>query len=170
MSTVTITDEQGNKVTIPQSIWSATVEEYGKKKTWPQKGDQYYVLCEEGSVSMAVRFDNDLADKGYFAYGNAYQTKAEAEAVRDRRRAEAAIRKYIRDNGLEEFEPDWSNDVHSPKHQIYYDHMQGVLSVQTKRADQTNTADMPLYSCENDALRVIRDCEAELKVLFGVKE
>lgn len=165
MSTVTITDEQGNKVTIPQSIWSATVEEYGKKKTWPRAGDCFWYLNDVGSVCKG-RFNGTFLDDKSQQFGNFFQTEAEAEAVRDRRRAEAAIRKYIRDNGLE-FEPDWTVGV-IDKYHIYRDHASAVFAIEIHQHFQL-TRD-PHFASREHAEAVIRDCNAELKVLFGVKE
>jgi len=166
MSTVTITDEQGNKVTIPQSIWSATVEEYGKKRTWPQKGDRYYALNAVGAVRSFL-YMNDPSDLALFEQGNGFAVRAEAEAVRDRRRAEAAIRKYIRDNGFE-FEPNWKSG-NIEKHRIFYDHNFRKFGTDFNGGYQLLPTG-PFFSSDHHAQQVIRDCEAELKVLFGVKE
>jgi 8-oxo-dGTP pyrophosphatase MutT (NUDIX family) len=94
-----VTDEKGNSIEVPDGIWEETVKAYAVKKSWPQDGPYFYI------DDMGIVNDDNWADCDYekqmLAYGNVYRTREEAEKVVAKRKAEAAIRRYIEENGLE---------------------------------------------------------------------
>lgn len=61
-------------------------------KEWPQVGDSYWIVDGSGDVCM-LTYGDWIGDPGAFSQGNAFRTKAEAEAERDARAVVAELRK-----------------------------------------------------------------------------
>ena len=69
----------------PTTEKCSTVE----KKEWPQEGDSYYFINSRGGTERSTYDEDENYVKQQFESGNAFQTKEEAEAVRDLRKHEA---------------------------------------------------------------------------------
>jgi len=97
--TIEITDRNKNE-------YEAFIAASQKRDAWPQIDGKYWCIDTEGEVDWSTWQDDEL-DITRQAYGNIYRTEAEALAVVEKRKAQARIDAYIRENGLE-FVPDWS--------------------------------------------------------------
>mgnify|MGYP000964189592 CR=1 FL=1 len=158
-----ITD--GNNVTeISDERWAAfEAFEKGQAKDWPQKGDRYYFADSVGKV-LEEEWIGHATDKARQEMGKIRRTAKEVEQQVAKDKAEAAIRKYIRENGLE-FQPDWQNPS-----QIKYG-FQYLYSVQkfTPECCYEHRRFSPAYvKSEDDAQQVINNCQEHLKILFDV--
>lgn len=98
--------------------------------------------------------------------GNTFLTKESAEDEFKRRAALYRIRKYIYDNYMG-FEPDWKN-LDQWKYSVNYSHKTHGFWL---TFDTWSNPGKAFYlATEEHANQVIKDCEADLKILFGVEE
>lgn len=68
---------------------SEAVNEYnstdgkGYEKPWPQKGDEFFYILDNGAISSRI-FDDDKYDCDMQDYGNLFRTEEEAIEARDK--------------------------------------------------------------------------------------
>lgn len=106
-----------------------------------------------------------------YSIGNCFKTEEEAEEALKTGwiaylQALKRLKNYIAEYGLE-FEPDWDDTC--AKHFIVYEHNTRLFSSDRYGVGFRQASSLPYFETENDAEQVIRDCEPELKILFGVK-
>lgn len=71
---------------------SETINEYnstdgkGYEKPWPQKGDEFFYILDNGAISSRI-FDDDKYDCDMQDYGNLFRTEEEATEARDKVKA-----------------------------------------------------------------------------------
>jgi len=163
MKTVTIGGETIEITDRNKNEYEAFIAASKKRDAWPQKGVAYCYIDETGQTCTTT-WDSSV-DLQYIEYGNCYRTEAEALAVVEKRKAQARIDAYIRENGLE-FVPDWENDVQS-KFGVRYNHTAKSSMVHQMLDLQCPS---PFYAAtEADANAIIAACEADLKIVLGVK-
>lgn len=154
----------GNITEITSTEWDE-FQAYKKSqaKEWPQQGCEYWFVDSEGDV---------MGDDGYSvsshidvqrtAIGNIYRTEAEAQAKVKKLKAEARIRKYIKDNGLEVAAP---TDI--VKWAMSCDSQNGRFEPAAFGA-YCYGGDNITFQCRDHAQQVIDDCTDDLKTLFGI--
>lgn len=72
-----------------------------KPKREPQEGEYYWCIDDEGGVMQRVWYSPNTRCIAHRDYGNFYLTKEEGWAVVNRRKAQAKIDAYIREQGIE---------------------------------------------------------------------
>lgn len=60
----------------------AALEEYKKKQTWPQEGDDYYFIFSDGQITCN-RYDDFPTDRNKLKIGNMFKTEEEAMFKRE---------------------------------------------------------------------------------------
>jgi hypothetical protein len=94
-----------NSKEIALAMWDTPVKDVKEKKEWPQGGDQYWFIDDDGGV-CEDDWHNGYAERNKNEYGNVFQTKEEAEAVRDLRKHESKCRFTMDD--FKDGEEHWS--------------------------------------------------------------
>ena len=81
--TATVTRYHGDEYSEETGAIEAIKKLYHR---FPQKGDEYYVVCIDSAGAHVHRhgFDDDTTDRGYRDTGNFYETEAAAQVVADR--------------------------------------------------------------------------------------
>lgn len=162
--TVTIGGETIEITARNEKEYEAFIAASQKRDAWPRKGDSYVYISNGGGVDLD-KWDCLSADYDRQAYGNIYRTEAEALAVVEKRKAQARIDAVIREKGLE-FVPDWERPSQR-KYIVFYE-----TDGERFRADEWELRQhlSPFYAAtEADANAIIAACEADLKIVLGVK-
>jgi len=129
-----------------------------QRDAWPKKGDECHIVYSDGEI-ISVRYSDGFST--HLAQGRIRPTLAEAEQLRDKEQAQARIDAVIREKGLEY---EWTG--------------QGGWGVGwNHRSDQVEAVVLhnfiyqsPFYAAtEADANAIIAACEADLKIVLGVK-
>lgn len=134
----------------------------------PEDGDEYWFIDPYGDAEASY-WGGTTTDAFCASIGNCFQSEEEAEEALKTGwvaylQALKRLKDYIAENGLE-FEPDWSS--YEDKWAVFFDHNKAAFGYDCYGVLQFSN--LPYYKTEDDALQVIRDCEPELKILFGVK-
>lgn len=79
---IVCTTSEFAKISEAVSEYNAT-DGKGYEKPWPQKGDRYFCVTEDGDVDYHVFYGNEHNCAAQ-AFGNFFRTKEEAEAARDK--------------------------------------------------------------------------------------
>jgi len=157
--TIEITDRN-------EKEYEAFIAASQKRDAWPREDNKYWYIDTEGEADWSMWQDDEL-DIARQAYGNIYRTEAEALAVVEKRKAQARIDAYIRENGLE-FVPDWSN--HSRlKWYPCYEHGRTPPAICACAVQISQTATGFFVATREHANAIIAACEADLKIVLGVK-
>jgi len=110
--------------------------------------------------------DNLPSNEFHVEQGNKFIDFKSAERERSKRSALQRIRKYIYDNDMG-FEPDWRN-LNQTKYFIVYDYATNKF---TKDYYTTIAVGADFYLESGKHLeQVIKYCEPDLKILFGVED
>ena len=135
-------------------------------KSWPEVGDDYWGWNSFGRMPDSCMWEGDECEKDGLARGELFRTKEECEEDDKKRRALVRIKDFIRKEGLE-FVPDWE-DKFQAKHYIFT--YQGRISRTEEWDNTTNTNPLTGYfRTHEDKIKVIDNCEADLKILFNLK-
>ena len=134
-----ITEEQ-YKV-LEKLVEKHKAKEQEKKGLWrPEKGEEYYwISILCKGVERDENRESDL-DKFNFEIGNCFRTASEAQAELGRRKALTRIKDYIAREGIER---------------------EGTCSI--------NQVVRWFGFCGENADKLIKACESDLKILFGIK-
>ncbi len=161
---VTIKD-QTIEVDIPEEkLIAAGWKKPVSKGRWkPQNGESYY-FDSRGQISGYV-FHDDSADDMVLSSGLVYKTRQEAEKALARQKAIIRVNARI-DELNDGWEPDFGRDNMRRNHYIESDSY-GLFCTNW---DRSSTRPMALNYCKSEevAEQVIRECEADLKVIFEV--
>jgi len=164
MKTITIGGETIEITDKNRAEYEAFVAASQKRDAWPQISDEYWLIDSNGRL-VREKWDAFETDQRRESIGNIYRTEAEALAVVEKRKAQARIDAVIREKGLE-FVPDWGNHIQSKFH-ISYDHARKMLCVGSYTYYQQGAN---LFAATKaDANAIIAACEADLKIVLGVK-
>lgn len=83
------------KLSLIKKIFQNTQDKLDQEqKPWPQNGDEYYVITDDGIVSDPFIFGHYEHDIGAKLMGNFFRTAEEAERERDRRILIADMKRY----------------------------------------------------------------------------
>lgn len=145
---------------IKEELKKEMEEKKKEVKIRPSKDDFYFYFDHVADIGHD-RFDCSL-DERRWEIGSAFFTEAEAEAELEKRKATQRIKDYCKKK-WGDWKPDWY-DPGQEKQYVYYNHHEGVLKI-----------GYDSYYCQNqsiyykDAEQVIKDCESDLKIIFGIK-
>lgn len=136
-------------------------EEIKEPTRWkPEMHQVYYYINSDGYVGVTTWTD-DYFDNGRFEIGNCFQTKEEAEKVKEYLKALAVVRgdstkKFVKG------ERNWY---------VVYDTAYNCLLVKDKACYIENGIfGLPYFATEDDARRSIEIHENEWLTIFGVRE
>jgi len=136
------------------------------KSIWYLKDGDYCFCIEDNGRVIPGRYDSEsvVIYNQRINQGNAFLTEEEAEKERDRRFALSRIKKYIFENNLE-FEPNWKNKEY--KYAIYYGYDINSFFIDSCRVGNELLL-LPYFETFEYAKKVIKNCEADLKILFNL--
>ena len=136
-------------------------EEIKESTRWKPEADQkYYFSDNDGSVGYN-RWDGDHIDRNRFEIGNCFQTKEEAERVKEYLKALAVVRgdatsKFVKDGN------NWC---------VYYDtNLNSIHSSISCTMLDNGIFGLPYFATREDAQRSIKLHKNEWLTIFGVKE
>jgi hypothetical protein len=162
MKTITIGGETIEITDKNRAEYEAFVAASQKRDAWPQISDEYWLIDSNGRL-VREKWDAFETDQRRESIGNIYRTEAEALAVVEKRKAQARIDAVIRENGLE-FVPDWeARDKYR-----YWTACRDDGRIESMSCNLLVLA--PFYAATKaDANAIIAACEADLKIVLGVK-
>ena len=168
MKTVTTTENEIIEITDRnKNEYEAFIAASQKRDAWPQKGEMVYCVLGDGDIDSRPFSNNDSYVVNCLRQGRVKPTREEAEQLRDKEQAQARIDAYIRENGLE-FVPDWSN--HSRlKWYPCYEHGRTPPAICACAVQISQTATGFFVATREHANAIIAACEADLKIVLGVK-
>lgn len=136
-----------------------------KKGLWkPEHGEKYASINDDGRVGLCSWL-NDSIDRRRYSIGNVYKTIEDAQAHVDKLKAIQRVKEYIAENCevVEDVE-----DIKLIRWQIVYN-----IGSNKFFADGgytwLNGSPFPYIKDRLDAQKVIDNCEADLKVIWGIK-
>lgn len=129
----------------------------------PEEDEEYWCINGMGNVDRDD-WDGGDYDSGALATGSIFRTKEEALVELEKRKALVRVKKYIVDNGLE-FEPDW--DDYGDKSIIGFNVFSWHFTVEEIRF--TKYSDFYYFRSKEDARQVIKACEDDLKIVWGIE-
>ena len=151
--------------TTSNALTPEQLKELGFETPWPQEGDKHWIVSSGGNVFDSYWRDDEL-DRKYLAAGNVFPAMAAAQAELAKRKALQEIKTYIRGN-FGEFEPNW-DDGYQYKYSVCYDHEDKKFQSDWWSAAH-HYSPFGYLASRDHAEQLIRDQEANLKILWGVK-
>ena len=140
--------------------WFEEMEEPTDSAHWkPKIAEKYFYINEYGDVEWEVWNDDDV-DNRLMAMGLIYRTEEECEEARDRRLAEARLRR------TSTFEPDFENGEGGWVVGYDYDD-NSLIAIPVDNADY---GEIVRYATEEDALKSIKENRADWLKYLGIKE
>lgn len=134
-----------------------------KKGLWkPETGEVHYMVDNDGDVRPVSWTDKTWHQERY-SIGNVYKTEAEALAHVEKLKAIQRVKKYIAEN-CEPFYADF-NEFSQKEKDTYFESRKtnllnsGVVEVPIDKLALTT----------EDANKVAANCEADLKIIWGIK-
>lgn len=140
--------------------WFEEIEEPTDSIHWtPKKDDEYFWMNSYGETQPDV-WDGDSIDSMRLALGMVYRTEEECEKARDRELAEVRLRR------TSTFKPDFENGEGGWL--VGYDHDDNsLIAIPVDNADY---GEIVRYATEEDALKSIKENEADWLKYLGIKE
>lgn len=142
-------------------------EEVKKEKNglWkPEMGEEYYWVDVSGDSGLSYWAD-DICDRNRYSIGNVYKTTEEARAYVQRLKAIQRVKEYIAEKC--EVVEDLEN-ADTPKWSVCYD-----LKSKEFFANLWHSLffhqPLPPLKTPKDVDKVIENCEADLKIIWGIK-
>jgi len=155
---ITITNEEKEFNSKSEAI--AYLQQPERKGLWrPDCGEQYYYIDSWGNINTETWDEDEPSDQVTFAIGNVFRTQALAQAEVDRRKALTKIKDYIAREFGECGDAQW----------FVYCNGYG-LEVSEALPGYKYAEMIPYLATKSQALQLIKDCEAELKVVFGLSK
>jgi hypothetical protein len=135
-----------------------------KTSVWrPENDEKYWYVDGEGDVVSSIWYND--RDDCFRLSRSVFPTKEEAEKHAQHLHALGRIRMYCLENWP--FELDWKNNTQE-KHGIGYNHNSNTFD--TYRDNTTHWLDfIPVLPSKEAAKDVIKNCEADLKIVLGVE-
>ena len=162
---VTIKD-QTIEVDIPEEkLIAAGWKKPVSKGRWkPQVNERYYFVTSYGDVD-AYSFCKDFNDTSILATSIVHKTREEAEKALEKQKAIIRVNDRI-DELNEGWEPDFGRDNMERNHYIESDSYGQFCT----NWDRSSTRPMAINYCKSNVVaeQIIRECEADLKVIFEV--
>ena len=143
-----------------ENSWFEEIQEPTESIHWsPKDGEEYWYIGDDGPI-RSIRFSSyDGDDVNRLMIGNVYLTKAEAEKDRDRKLAEATLRR------TSTFELDFENG--NGGWIVRYDYECGTLRV--SETDYYDAGEIVRYKTEKEAKKSIKEHEEDWLIYFGIK-
>lgn len=134
-----------------------------KKGLWkPGMGEEYYWVDVSGDSGLSYWAD-DICDRNRYSIGNVFKTEEEARAYVQRLKAIQRVKEYIAEN-CEPFYADF-NEFSQKEKDTYFESRKtnllnsGVVEVPIAKLALTT----------EDANKIAANCEADLKIIWGIK-
>jgi len=126
-----------------------------EKKEFPQIGDNYWIIEDDGGKDC-FSFDDDDVDTEYLKVGNFYKTEELVDKEIAKREAIVRVKNYIKDNFG--YDPnDWADweDGATDKYTIYYNYKESEI-------DSDFTSDLK-YNSFIGYIKTYDECEILIK-------
>lgn len=164
---ITINDKQIELTPTQEATIKEALGIKEKKGLWrPKNDDKYWLLDYDGSVVWSNWNEDYHPNKSRWEIGNVFPTKEVAEKHRDKLKAIQRVKEYIAEN-CEEFTPDWNNKQQY-KFTIFYYHVDKKFIDDCGYSRAQGYWPFQYLASEEDAQKVIDNCEADLKVIFDI--
>lgn len=135
-----------------------------KKGLWkPEMEEKYFVVNDRGDVNKSW-MSGDIFDQKRYSIGNVYKTEAEAQAHVEKLKAIQRVKEYIAEN-CEVVED--VMDTTKEKFYVTYNPLDKSFGSWYQLAVDSHT--LPYLKTEADADKVIANCKADLKIIWGIK-
>lgn len=130
----------------------------------PKEGDNYFYIVHSynplhNEILVSTWID-DGYDRTHYLLGNIYRSYEEAEKARDRKLAEAKLRR------MSNFKPDLKNG--NSGWVVGYDHSDGEFS--TECIPFCDYGEIVRYETKAEAEKSIKENKKDWKIYFGIKE
>ena len=137
-------------------------------KAWkPQTGDVYWYVDPYNCIDFYSFDDSDKANNVYWALGNCYKNRIEAEQAAKRQEALVKVLGYIRTN-FGNWKPDWKSGRQN-KYYIVYSHLARAFSFSSEYCMQSIALEIPYFQTEEQAQEIIDKFGSELRLIWGLK-
>lgn len=159
----TITLENGKKVEISDKSYKA-LEKAVQTKTRPDVGEDYWFISAVGIVDATV-WGYLQVDKDIWTAGNGFFTEEEAVKENNKRKAIQRIKDYLTENDMW-----WKSGTRD----IVKCGGDGSLHIDwyykdVNLGDYTFANLIGAIDTEKNAEKLIKDCEKDLKIVFGIE-
>jgi len=140
-----------------------------EKKEFPQIGDNYWIIEDDGGID-SFSFDNDDIDDKYLEIGNLYATEELAEKQVEKLKAIVRIKTYIKDNfGYDpEDWADWADwkDGEEIKHYIIYEYGKVEMGLSYSYYSNAKPHSHIGYIKTDDECKIlIKNCKKDLELI-----
>ncbi|QHU90429.1 hypothetical protein GWK74_02970 [Candidatus Saccharibacteria bacterium oral taxon 488] len=140
--------------------WFEEIQEPTDSIHWkPEVGEGYWSYYSDGEIRYLV-WSMSPWDIALYKMGMVYRTSGECKKARDRKLAEARLRR------TSTFKPDFKND--NGGWVVYYDPREKRLEVQ--EVYRLEYGEIVRYETEEDAEKSIEENEQDWLIYFGIKE
>ena len=127
------------------------------EKAWPQKGDTYFTIGEDGEAFEVNCWLSDAYDLARKAIGNIFRTESEAQKEIERRKVLTELRRLARESWGDD-KADWSNSLQR-KWSLFLNHGEHRWRADAWRSGQL--ANAVYFATEQAALTAIETIGAE---------
>jgi len=142
------------------------LREFIEQADKPEDGDRYWYVNSYGMVDNNYWISKAPHHDIRFQLGNVFKTQEECRAWIDRQKAIVRVNDRI-DELNDGWVADWS-DPNQTKHAIYYDQrLEGFYSYGWTRYEFPTI--LKYIVDVNKANQLIEECEADLKLIWGIK-
>jgi len=131
---------------------------------FPKNLDWAFYIRNKGGVTSSDVWRQNRVDQEIIGMW-VFQTEEQAEREIEKQKAKVRIWKYVQENWLYR-EPDWNNDDQF-KHYIVYLHSEKYLGFDHCCSVQPQT-ELPFFKSREDAVKVVKACEKDLLIYFGI--
>lgn len=151
-----------------QKQLDAMPDERKVRKRWRVSGNDFYFYVKEfGNVGVGTE-SFGLDDTYRWKLGNYYKTSKEAQKALNKQLAIQRVKDYIIENGMY-FEPNWDHCDKSKWFISYLIIPKGRFVVDYIKTEKYVNP-LGYLELEDHAIQVIKDCEADLKIVFEIEE
>lgn len=137
-----------------------------KKGLWkPEFEEKYYCIDIDGDVDEDCWVGNVTYDQKRYSIGNVFKTEEEAKAHVQKLKAIQRVKEYIAENCRV---VDDAEDYESQNWRVSYDTTERRFIAECDGI-WISYSPIPYLKTKTDAFRVSEDCEADLKIIWGIK-
>jgi len=162
-----------NKLTLKEiEILEESLKVLKKKMSssrWvPGEEEQYWYIKDTGVLSRDLYYSLNK-DNFRLNTNNVFETEEEAQKEQKIRQALADVTQYCYENDLVLVDIDWSDEAPG-KYTIYYDNDEDEKKFQSEVHEWCiELNQLPYLKSEEACEQAIKNCEADLKIIFNVK-
>jgi len=173
MKTIKLTTESGEELEISEEslklVRSMDAWENHKKDSRfvPEEEGEYWYLDERNHRPYFSNWYNNDSDNYRLNTNNVFKTEEEAEKEQKRRQALADVTQYCYENDLVLVDIDWEADSQY-QYEAVYNHGKKRFEV-ISAAYRQALNQLPYLKSEEACEQAIKNCEADLKIIFNVK-